>query len=86
MAGLGTPEISGSIDLEALDEADSATGALRALALDNSAAAPTAKLYENATNYWTGAMVIESMSIETDDEGLVKASFSFVGSGAWTYN
>ncbi len=84
--GLGNPTITGSIDLEALDEADAATAALRALALDNSSATPTVKLYENDTDYYTGAIVVSNMSISTDDEGMVKASFAFTGTGAWSHS
>jgi|LSQX01.2.fsa_nt_gb hypothetical protein len=83
--GLGNPTITGSIELEALDEADPAVTELRGLALDNSSSTPTLKLYEDTAGYWSGDCVVEDMEVESDDEGMVTGSFSFTGTGAWAY-
>lgn len=83
--GRGLPTISGTITFRALDNSDTATAALRAAALDNSTAIAL-KLYESATKYWGGNGVITNMG-ETDVvDGLVTGSFSFQGTGAWSYN
>ena len=81
--GRGLPENTGSLTFRALDNADTATAAIRAAALAGTELA--LDLYESASKYWDCQVIITSFSQSVSIDGVVGGSFSFTVTGAPTY-
>ena len=83
--GRGLPVIKGSVKFRAIDNVDAGTAAIMAKILDNSTSIAL-KLYEDGTKYWSGGAIITGYPQSSNVDGLVVGSFSFTGTGAWTYS
>jgi hypothetical protein len=82
--GQGLPAGTGTLTYKALDNADTATAALRTAFLAGNIVTMT--LYESASKYWgaTGA-IITSLTQDVAVEGAVTGSMNFTLTGAISY-